>query len=328
MRVVSVSLFLLLFLFSYSWAEKVFYSVQVASVTDFGAAEKVFKRVEKFPFSRVDYVDGRYKVRVGCFDDYDTAKEFFSKENLGKLFKGAYITRIYNTGYINTVLGQPVSLCWAENETEQVEGISGNDSLIGSSNSSNATYEEISSDFQGLESVNAAGNYTKEYSQSEESSSVSEEEKIGKVEEVVKVNFNEVNNKNNILEKKKGFDLKLFVVLLLLPVLSFFIFVLKRAGSKENKVIERDFHQHISELYSSGKFKELIDTASLYLLKVPEDTFVRELYAESLKELGRNLEAAEAYFELSKIFDDMKDLELSEKFRIKGEDLIDKEFGG
>ncbi len=322
MKVVRILLIVILLTFSNSFAERTFYTIQVASVLDFGAAEKIYKEVEKLPYARVDYVDGRYKVRIGFFYSVKEAKSFLFERDIRKKFKDAYVTRVYNSGYINTVLGKSV---FPLNETD---------------NSTNANVTENSSLSKTLCSLdNNSGEVESEQlnetseNQTLEKTLISNqtsgiEENISKVKKVVAIDLEKV--KSVPKKNSNKIDIKVFSFIIVVPFLIIAIYFLLRIfRPKKNKgIIEKDFHQYLSELFTLGKFSELLDAASIYLLKVPDDTFVKELYAQGLKEIGRNLEAAEAFFELAKIFGDRGDLELAEKFRVEGEKLIDKEFGG
>ncbi len=69
------------------------YTIQLATTKDRSYAEKVFKKINKLEYSRIDYDGKYYKVRIGFFKSYLKAKDFLKKHpEIKKVAPSSYIT--------------------------------------------------------------------------------------------------------------------------------------------------------------------------------------------------------------------------------------------
>jgi len=89
-RFICLAFFLVVF-FSHSFAvgipkagEKVF-TIQVGSFKTKKKAMEVLEKVKDFPYARISYRDGRFKVRVGFFRTFKKASAFGKEKRLDKI---------------------------------------------------------------------------------------------------------------------------------------------------------------------------------------------------------------------------------------------------
>jgi len=309
---------LLIIMSALSLASGTYFTVQVASFQNKKLAEKFFRSVSGEKDAHIDFVDGRYKVRIGYFKTYEEAKKFLEKSYLKRKFRGAFITRTFCKKQVNTIKGN-LKLTDSSNSMLTKNEIQPENNTALENKTETLTLEN--------ETANTPSGKIEEDSNGTPKKEKPIDLNIGKAPKVIRLDSK---NGQEVTKVKKIKGKQILLLLMAFPTAFFplLYLLLKFSFRKREGLVEKDFHSYISELYSSGRFSDVVSTAFIYLSKVPDDTFVKEIYADSLKELGRNLEAADVYFDLSKEFMEKGSVELSEKFKLKGEELIDREFGG
>ena len=279
------------------------YTVQVGSFTDKKEALEVYSKVADLPGARVVH-SRRYKVRVGFFKTYREAKEFCKEVNLSSRVSDYYVTRVR---FYPRFLLKLSELSVNRRELQpQVEVLSYSvekpepKSYARLRNESEKVEEEFSK-LKGEKAV-ALADETKPKGSD------------GRKE--VKV---EVKRK----EKKGERSFPLLPVLLGFAAVGVLLFLFrKRSFSRSTP------ESLAARLLADGKYEELIEFAVPYLQKNPKDTFVKKALAESYEKLGKYLEAAALYEEISKELEEKGLNILAEGFKRKADELYAAEFKG
>ncbi|WP_163328359.1 SPOR domain-containing protein [Desulfurobacterium thermolithotrophum] len=317
---------------SLPWEGKRVYTIQVGSFIDKEKAEERVKKIEDLPYARISYRNGRYKVRVGFFKSSKEAEAFIRKFNLREKIKDFYITRIRFSSKGVNFLSKGASQTVTNNKTfskkEEVKNNSLKETKHSKENKSTKIAVANASTEAKVVETKKEKDLTTEKDNFEKNKSVFKKEDFTES----KVKLSEITAKDIKDGKKdrKNFFVKLFLIAFLLILIV--LFILSKLATKlmyrKEKNNSINFQLLISKLLKEENYEKIIDVAVPYLIKNPHDTFVKKAVAESFEKIGRYLEAAAIYSELSKDLEEKELKVLAQEFERKSEEVLKKEFKG
>ena len=282
------------------------YTVQVGSFLKKEEALWVFEKVKDLPGARIVLRGGRYKVRVGFFSSYKKALEFCRSAHIPQRVDSYYVTlvRFYPKGIVE-LAGEP-----PKKEVKTV----------------NATELRPSVKLVTFIPLNEKASNSKG---SEAKPKTSETSKPPQVNGTARVETPEPSAPKSLPsgktpEREGSFHLparKLLYGFGALLALGVAVLFLRRRSLRSSTP-----QAVVAKLLADGKFEELIEFALPYLEENPKDTFVKKALAESYEKLGRFLEAAAVYEEISKDLEEKGLNILAEGFRKRAEELYAAEF--
>jgi len=342
-RFICLAFFLVVF-FSHSFAvgipkagEKVF-TIQVGSFKTKKKAMEVLEKVKDFPYARISYRDGRFKVRVGFFRTFKKASAFGKEKRLDKIAPDYYVTVIQfspeNVEFFST--SPPPTKVEKPSEVEEHlnELVKGNETSTGTEES------ESQQDTIGKTvKVTSSPEVSVEKELPENVSSVVSPKTLPE-EERTKVPLQALDRIEEELQKldessvdvaEKNSTQKNYFPLLLIPAILIPLGALtarRVRKDKGKKVKEADFERFIASLLEEDNYERVLEIGIPYLSKHPEDTFIKKAVAESLEKTGRYLEASTLYVEIAEELRKKGLNILADTFEKKAESLSSKEFKG
>ena len=342
-------LFLFLFFFLSSLAlgaepqiKGEFFTIQVASFKDVSKAQELLKELSDLPYARISYRGGRYRVRVGFFKSFMSAKRF-AEEKLRGRFRDFFITKTkFSKKNVIFAKDLVVSDSTSSQESSPSEQQSFSNKLVVSTDKKKDKVgvtdrrstvvhcedkEEVQPKVQSeteLVSTGAGQNSLKVQEKLNESPSVSE--KNLQIEKI-KIEY----SKSSVQKEKAsspntfiGTIKYVFGVLILLATVSLLFLKLKTKRRESSDYLDK----LIARLVKEGNCSELLDTVLPLLSSQPENTFLRKAVADCYLSLGKFLEAAVFYEEIAEILERKGLKVLSEEFKKRAEELYGREFKG
>jgi len=320
MKKILILLFFSLLLVSFKEGERLF-TIQVASCPTKTSAEKLLKKVKKFPYARITYSEEvkKFRIRVGFFKTYQEAKKFLRESGLKKYFPGAFITLTTYVVEKTTSSNRPkpeMIQAKKQKEPKQKEPET--------TNKQTTKPQPIQTQTQTQTSTPS------------KTSNSTKPEKSEKREPVVKVvpplpPIVQNETLPVIKEKPTPSDsgsLPIFILggLGIAGALFGTLFFFLRKKTPRTSSEEKDIENFVAELVEREEHSAIVEKLLPYVSKNPEDTFVKFAVAQSLEKLGRRLEAIEIYLEIAEILR-KKGLEvLADELEKRAERLSEKAF--
>lgn len=290
------------------------YTVQVGSFESKEKAFNLLQKIKEFPYARVSYKKGSYKVRVGLFKNYKQALNFVNSPAFKRKIKDFYVA---------VIKFSPKNVYFAHtNETK----------------SQNKTFNAKEKRVEIKETEKKLSSKVKVEAQNQ---TQSQEEKVPKVEIQYKdfvplpsTGEKEIKKTAGIVESLKNQNyepsyLKRFVRLIGLFLLISgglayvsYVFILKRSsGINDLEVLVAKF----LEEENCEKLKEIL----VPIVKTSEDnTFLRKALVDCYLKEKKFIEAAALCEEISEILRKEGLEVLADSFKAKAEEFLGKEFRG
>ena len=341
-------LFLFLFFFLSSLAlgaepqiKGEFFTIQVASFKDVSKARELLKELSDLPYARISYRGGRYRVRVGFFKSFMSAKRF-AEEKLRGRFRDFFITKTkFSKKNVIFAKDLVVSDSTSSQESSPSEQQSFSNKLAVSTDKKKDKVdvtdqrsavvhcedkEEVQPKVQSETKLVSTKQNSLEI-QGELNKNSSVKKKSLKVKEKIKIEYSK-----SSIQKEKALSPNTFIgtikyvfgVLILLATVSLLFLKLKTKRRESSDYLDK----LIAKLVKEGNCAELLDTVLPLLSSQPENTFLRKAVADCYLSLGKFLEAAVFYEEIAEILERKGLKVLSEEFKKRAEELYGREFKG